>query len=329
MGSSLGVKEIDMSSNAKRKRRFQFQKSLKNAHGLGSPQSLANGALANGSLKSKTLLPPVLEFENLIQTLTDPERGEQFTVRVKQKIRIESGDFVALVGPSGCGKTTLLTILGLLRSPSHPKELGHFQLTSCGQSGAWTTHDLKAIWTKRQLSKIEELRRSSVGFALQTGELLPSLTVRENISAPLRLNGMYGKACWDRVNELLSAFGLAQDRQGQPSRQAWSRVNKLSGGEYQRVALARAIAHKPSLVFVDEPTSALNRELAWGALEQFRLLQTQPNHHGATIMITHDEELAKSFSTQIIRMAPVKGKSEGEVVEICRNVPHWMKGLSA
>ena len=320
MGSSLGVKGIDMSSNAKRKRRFQFQKSLKNAHGLGSPQSLVNGALANGALiskadrASKTLLPPVLEFENLIQTLTDPERGEQFTVRVKQKIRIESGDFVALVG---------------LRSPSHPKELGHFQLTSCGQSGAWTTHDLKAIWTKRQLSKIEELRRSSVGFALQTGELLPSLTVRENIAAPLRLNGMYGKACWDRVNELLSAFGLAQDRQGQPSRQAWSRVNKLSGGEYQRVALARAIAHKPSLVFVDEPTSALNRELAWGALEQFRLLQTQPNHHGATIMITHDEELAKSFSTQIIRMAPVKGKSEGEVVEICRNVPHWMKGLSA
>ena len=116
MGSSLGVKGIDMSSNAKRKRRFQFQKSLKNAHGLGSPQSLVNGALANGALiskadrASKTLLPPVLEFENLIQTLTDPERGEQFTVRVKQKIRIESGDFVALVGPSGCGKTTLLTL---------------------------------------------------------------------------------------------------------------------------------------------------------------------------------------------------------------------------
>ncbi len=309
-----------MSTHANRKRRSLFQKTLQKFKGLVNPQ-----LRAKDPINPTTSLPPVLEFENMVQTLTDVERGEQFTVRVKQKVRIESGDFVALTGPSGCGKTTLLTLLGLLRSPSHPKELSHFRLTSRGPKGEWVTHDLKSIWIKRQYTKIEQLRRSSVGFALQTGELLPSLTVRENIAAPLRLNGLFGNACWDRVNELLSAFGLAQDRQGQPSRQAWSRVNKLSGGEYQRVALARAIAHKPSLVFVDEPTSALNRELAWGALEQFRLLQSQPNHHGATIMITHDEELAKSFSTQIIRMAPVKGKPEGEVVEICSNVPHWLE----
>ena len=105
------------------------------------------------------------------------------------------------------------------------------------------------------------------------------------------------------------------------TRVAASRINKLSGGEYQRVALARAIAHRPTLVFVDEPTAALNRELARGALEQLRKLQREDGQHGAVVMITHDEDLADEFADMIIRMAPCKDRPAGEVVEIIHKPP--------
>lgn len=193
--------------------------------------------------------------------------------------------------------------------------------------GGWIEYDLRQFWLRRQRTQIERLRREHIGFALQNGELLPSLTVRENIAVPLRLNGLTGKRCWDRVNELLSTFRLdgseATDdeaaRQRHLQRLAYSRINKLSGGEYQRVALARAIAHRPTLLYVDEPTSALNRELAWGALEQMRLLQCSESSQGAAVMITHDEQLAIAFADVIIRMSPVKGQPVGEVVEIVNN----------
>ncbi len=264
---------------------------------------------------------PVLEIEGLEQHLYDPARGERFVVHVRQRLSIQRGSVVALLGPSGCGKTTLLTILGMLRHPSHPEKLARFRMRPRRTGGDIFEYDLKEILLQKQRRTIEQLRREQIGFALQSGELLPALTVRENIAVPLRLNGITGAACWQRVQELLDAFQLRRPttngetaRSG--SRLEYSRVNKLSGGEYQRVALARAIAHHPTLVFVDEPTAALNRELAWGALEQLRALQTSTEAHGATIMITHDEELACAFADMIVRMAPVKGESAGEVVAL-------------
>jgi ABC-type glutathione transport system ATPase component len=98
-----------------------------------------------------------------------------------------------------------------------------------------------------------------------------------------------------------------------------SRINKLSGGEYQRVVLARSIAHRPSVVFVDEPTSALNRELAYDALSVMRDLQRNRTQAGITFMITHDEQLAEEFCNVIVRMAPRKNEPAGEVVEVIRN----------
>ncbi len=87
------------------------------------------------------------------------------------------------------------------------------------------------------------------------------------------------------------------------------------------MALARAIAHRPTLLFVDEPTSALNRELAHGALSELRNLQCGSSSHGAAIMITHDEDLAKTFADVIVRMAPRRGESVGEMVEVIKNSP--------
>jgi ABC-type lipoprotein export system ATPase subunit len=264
---------------------------------------------------------PVLEVMGLEHRLYDPESGDEFVVLVERPLRIARGSLVALVGPSGCGKTTLLTILGLLRAPSRPDRLDYFRIHTRSEKGEITTTDLKETWRQGRQRVVERLRRRHVGFALQSGELLPALTVRENIAVPLWLNGVRGEACGRRLEELLDAFRLQRGGEGGESALAGARVNKLSGGEYQRVALARAIAHRPSLVFVDEPTAALNRELAWEALEQLRRAQAGIQAHGATVMITHDEELALAFADVIVRMAPVRGRPAGEVVEVTANEP--------
>ncbi len=265
----------------------------------------------------------VLELEGLEHRLHDPASGETFTVRVDKPVKVAERSFVALLGPSGCGKTTLLTILGLLRSPTSPADIGRFIIRTPSKDGAWAEHDLKSIWGRRKTSQVENLRRQSLGFALQSGELLSSLTVRENISAPLRLNGANSAECRTRVDELMTAFSLAgvENASGETRNLADQRINRLSGGEYQRVALARAMAHRPTLIFVDEPTSALNRELAFGALQQLRLLQCGADSRGAAIMITHDEELAQIFADTIIRMAPRNDSPVGEVVAVEENAP--------
>ncbi|QDU17452.1 Bacitracin export ATP-binding protein BceA [Gimesia maris] len=274
----------------------------------------------------------LLELEGLEHCLFDAESGESFTVRVTPRLQIMPRTLVALLGPSGCGKTTLLSLLGLLRSPVSPDKITRFSMSVPDTKGNWVQHDLRSIWKARQQRKIEKLRRQHIGFALQNGELLPALTVRENIMTPLRLNGVSRSDCNNRVDELLRSFGLeeAQDTAlseltGGEKKQQRSlrnqRINRLSGGEYQRVALARAIAHSPSLVFVDEPTSNLNRELAHEALRELRTLQCGPDSQGAVVMITHDEELAATFADVIVRMAPNRGEASGELVEVRKNIP--------
>ena len=285
----------------------------------------------------------VFRIEGLKQQLVDPERNEHFTVYVERKLEFMSGDFIGLLGPSGCGKTTLLTVLGLLRAPSNNDEMEHFDLFVPSETGQYESIDLQAAWKRRNRKLIEKLRRQHMGFALQSGELISSLTVRENIGFPLRLNHWPETKVNQRVDELLEQFALsrvkeddsdaatteiapgstgAQDgNQGEetPKNQlAGSRINRLSGGEYQRVSLARSISHFPSVVFVDEPTSALNRELANGALTAMHDLQQQVAHPGITFMITHDEYLADKFCNVVVRMAPRHGESAGEVVEVIR-----------
>lgn len=262
----------------------------------------------------------VLELDGLIQRLHDPQSGAEFIVEIDRLLEVRRGDFVAILGPSGCGKTTLLTVLGLLRKPSQPREIGKFRIRAAGAASARSSSflDLKAAWCRNQHGLIERVRRSHIGFALQSGELLPSLTVAENIAAPMQLNGMRGKERQRRVVDLVDAFGLRRRTGVDHYDLSKKRVNKLSGGEYQRVSLARAIAHKPSIVFVDEPTAALNREMARGALEQFRQLEASGAGGSATIMITHDEELAAEFANVLVRMAPVAGRPAGRIIDIIR-----------
>jgi ABC-type lipoprotein export system ATPase subunit len=267
---------------------------------------------------------PVLVVEDLQQRLVDRQSGEQFVVTLEGRLEIPRGAFVAILGPSGCGKTTLLSVLGLLRRPTNVESLGAFQISGSDARGHQAVHDVKQLWRRGRQRRIEQLRRRHIGFALQSGELLSSLQVWENIALPLRLNGAAAGECRRRGGELLAAFGLAEDgaasvasENGRTNgRLAHARVNKLSGGEYQRVVLARAIAHRPGIVFVDEPTSALNRELARTSLEQLRQSQLERAGAGAVVMITHDEQIAAEFADMVVRMAPETGRAAGRVVDI-------------
>lgn len=270
----------------------------------------------------------VLEINGLKHVLRDKQNEQCFTINVQIPLKFYSGDFIGLLGPSGCGKTTLLSILGLLRKPTNVETLENFELHVPSLSGVERTRiDLAEAWKANDLPKIESLRRQHMGFALQSGELIKSLTVTENIEVPMRLNGSGTNERMARVAELLSQFSLTRQRdmKGQErisvenNSLAKSRINRLSGGEYQRVSLARAISHKPSVVFVDEPTSALNRELAHTALETMRLLQRESVSPGITFMITHDEELATRFCNVVVRMAPRRGEAEGDVIDVSRS----------
>ena len=265
---------------------------------------------------------PVLRIDNLRHVLSDPGRSDQFEVTLDRPLAINEGSFVAILGPSGCGKTTLLTILGLLRRPD---QVGEFVIHHRSAEGEIIPHDVASLWQTNAQAQIEALRRECIGFALQSGDLISSLTVGENIAMPLRLNGMGHSETNARVNHLIDAFDLEADAESSHDASKNSaatfslrdsRVNKLSGGQYQRVVLARAIAHKPRIAFVDEPTAALNRQLAEKSLEQLRNSLSTGEMPGAVAMITHDERLAREFANMTVRMEPTDGGAAGRVVDI-------------
>ena len=258
---------------------------------------------------------PVLELEGLRHCLYDPERGQEFVISVDRRLALGPGQFVTILGPNACGKTTLLSVLGLLRKPSSLADVRTFTIRVPGPSGV-VEHSLAEEW--RHPRRIEDIRRRHLGFALQSGELIPELTVRENIALPMRLNGVGRADCRRRVDALLNGFGLLKGDAG--SRVPNSRINKISGGEYQRVALARAIAHKPALVFVDEPTASLNQLTAREALRQLRNLQRESGDRTVVVMITHDNTLAFEFSDLIIRMEAVSATA-GRVAAVEVNTP--------
>jgi putative ABC transport system ATP-binding protein len=179
-------------------------------------------------------------------------------------LRVEDGEFVAVVGPSGSGKSTLLNILGLLISPS---------------SGRYV---LDGVDTRRARPRqLAGLRASRLGFVFQGFHLLPHLSVRDNTA----LGGLYlGLPAGERrarAVRLLDRVGLGHRLDASPA--------TLSGGERQRAAIARALVAGPSLLLADEPTGNLDTASAASVLDLFGDL----NHDGTTIvMITHDAQVA-------------------------------------
>jgi putative ABC transport system ATP-binding protein len=178
---------------------------------------------------------------------------------------VAPGEFVAIVGPSGCGKSTLLHLCGAMDRPSSG------QVSFEGQ-------DLGSLDEDR----LTRLRRKRIGFVFQFFNLLPTLTVRENVALPLVLGGAPVRDAGDRAAELVERVGLTSRLEHYPQ--------QLSGGEMQRAAIARAIVHRPALLVADEPTG--NLDSANGARVMELLAELNDEHGIALLLATHAPEVA-------------------------------------
>lgn len=179
-------------------------------------------------------------------------------------LRIEKGRSAILAGKSGSGKTTLLNCLGALEHP------GSGKIICNGRDICTLSRRHRALYQRRE-----------IGFVFQASNLLPWLTVAENLQFPLELNGIHGKEQQKRIDELLAAFDLAGYDKAMPG--------ELSGGETQRVAFARAIAHKPALLLADEPTASLDSVTGHQLIQM--MLSLCADQHTTLIIATHDPEL--------------------------------------
>jgi len=179
-------------------------------------------------------------------------------------LSIKTGEFVSIAGPSGCGKTTLLSILGLLDSPTGGKYL----------LDGTPVENLTA-------SQRAKIRNQAIGFVFQAFNLIGDLTVYENVELPLTYRGMAGSERKERVQAALERVGMAHRMGHYPS--------QLSGGQQQRVAVARAIVGKPLIVLADEPTGNLDSKNGNAVMDLMKELHDE----GATIcMVTHDPRYA-------------------------------------
>lgn len=185
---------------------------------------------------------------------------------------ISRNEFLAVMGPSGSGKTTLLHILGCLDRPT----AGRYLLDGT---------DVTTL-SDKTLSRI---RSRHIGFVFQTFNLIPSLTVRENIALPFAYAASGSSTHTGRVRRAMQQVGLDQRADHRPA--------ALSGGEMQRVAIARALAVKPKLILADEPTGNLDLKTSRDILELFARMHAD----GATIvMVTHDRDVAASAQRRIL-----------------------------
>ena len=187
-------------------------------------------------------------------------------------LSVENGEFVAIVGTSGSGKSTLLHMLGGLDRPT---------------SGAVLV-DGKDIFSLKD-EELTIFRRRKIGFVFQSYNLVPVLSVYENIVLPIQLDG--GKVDQSYVNQVIEALGLEQKLQNLPS--------QLSGGQQQRVAIARALVTKPAIILADEPTGNLDSKTSQDVLSLMKV--TGQKFAQTMVMITHNEELAQ-MADRIIRI---------------------------
>ncbi|WP_242111548.1 ABC transporter ATP-binding protein [Luteimonas aquatica] len=198
--------------------------------------------------------------------LTKVYRTEQIETHALRSLdlHVKEGEFVAVTGPSGSGKTTFLSIAGLLETFSG----GDYLL------------DGEDVGRLPDAAR-SRLRNRKIGFIFQSFNLLPDLTVADNVDVPLRYRGVPARERKERVEEMLQQVGLGSRQRHFP--------NQLSGGQQQRVALARALAGRPHLLLADEPTGNLDTQMAHAVME----LLEEVNARGTTlILVTHDAALS-------------------------------------
>mgnify|MGYP000295579422 len=187
-------------------------------------------------------------------------------------ISVDQGEFVAVIGTSGSGKSTLLHLLGGLDSPTGGKVLIE------GNDIFTMKDDARTIF-----------RRRKIEFVFQSYNLVPVLSVYENIVFPIQLDG--GKIDKNYIGSIIETLGLKEKIHAMP--------NQLSGGQQQRVAIARALATKPAIILADEPTGNLDSKTSQDVLSLLKI--TGKKYNQTIVMITHDEAIAQ-MSDRIIRI---------------------------
>ena len=203
----------------------------------------------------------IVRTENLSKTYGSGENVVRAIDDVN--LKIEKGEFIAIVGPSGSGKSTLLHLLGGVDNPSSGK--------------IFIDGNDISKYTSKELALF---RRRKVGLIYQFYNLIPNLTVRHNIELPLKLDKR--KINQDEFSDIVKKLGIESKLDSFPS--------ELSGGQQQRVAIARSLIYNPSIILADEPTGNLDRKNSKEIIEIFKYFNRTLKQ--TIILITHDEEIA-------------------------------------
>ena len=213
------------------------------------------------------------------------ESGDECVMAlVDVDLNIERGEFISVMGPSGSGKSTLLTILGGLNHPT---------------KGDVVVDDIPIY--KLSLEKLADFRREYLGFIFQSFQLIPYLTVVENVMLPLSITRKTNREQVKMAEEILERIGLKGKGKRLP--------DQLSGGEQERVAIARALVNSPPILMADEPTGNLDSKTGKEIMELFKIL----NEEGQSIvMVTHNPE-NMAFSTRTIFLKDGRVEENGSM----------------
>lgn len=225
----------------------------------------------------------LMEIKNLSKTY---ESGDECVMALADvDFNIERGEFISVMGPSGSGKSTLLTILGGLNHPTN---------------GEVTVDEIPIY--KLPLEKLADFRREYLGFIFQSFQLIPYLTVIENVMLPLSITDRSNRDQLKMAEEILDRIGLKGKERRLP--------DQLSGGEQERVAIARSLVNSPPILMADEPTGNLDSKTGKEIMDLFKTL----NDEGQTIvMVTHNPENA-AFSTRTISLKDGRVEGNGSII---------------
>lgn len=199
---------------------------------------------------------------------------DELPVIKDMNFEVEKGSFLSIMGPSGCGKSTLLYLLGGLDKPTAGKIL---------VDGI----DIGKLSSK----KAAEMKRRKIGFVFQFYNLVPNLSVEDNILIPLLLDGKKVKDYKEELDKILQIVGLTEKRKVTP--------RELSGGQQQRVAIARALLFKPEIILADEPIGNLDSKTGEEIMNLFRKINKET---GTTIIQVTHSEAAASYGDSILRL---------------------------
>jgi putative ABC transport system ATP-binding protein len=214
---------------------------------------------------------PIIHLENVNKLYGF---GDATTVALDEvSLSVERGEFVAFMGPSGSGKSTLMHVIGLLDRPTH----GNYLL------------DGRHVSRLRQNQRAR-VRRDQVGFVFQSFNLLPRMTILENVALPLAYKGVLQTKRLKRASEMLERVGLAEREYYLP--------HQLSGGQAQRVAIARALINEPQIIIADEPTGNLDSTSSRLVME---LLSDIHKAGNTVLMVTHNPSLTK-YANRVVFM---------------------------